>query len=175
MAIKPILTYPDPRLRTKAAAVSVFDAKLADLVADMLDTMYDAKGIGLAATQINVHQQVVVMDLSEAHNTPQTFINPRITVLNNDKAPYKEGCLSVPDSYEDVERPTKVRIDAQDAQGNPFSVDADELLAVCIQHEIDHLNGIVFVDHLSALKRNRIKDKLVKRAKAANRSTGTPV
>lgn len=162
MAILNILEFPDPRLRTIAKPVEVFDEQLLSLIDDMLETMYDAPGIGLAATQINVHQQLIVMDLSEEKNQPMVFINPKITVLADDTKPYDEGCLSVPGFYETVNRPAKVRIDALDKHGKPFSMEDDGLLAVCIQHEMDHLNGKLFVDYLSPLKRNRIRGKLEK-------------
>lgn len=162
MAILTILEFPDARLRTIAKPVEVFDNELKTLVNDMFETMYDAPGIGLAATQVNVHQQVIVMDLSEEKDQPLVFINPSITVLDETPKPYDEGCLSVPGFYETVERPQKVRIDAVDVGGKAFSMEDDGLLAVCIQHEMDHLNGKLFVDYLSNLKRNRIRNKLEK-------------
>lgn len=162
MAILTILEFPDARLRTIAKPVEVFDNELKTLVNDMFETMYDAPGIGLAATQVNIHQQVIVMDLSEEKDQPLVFINPSITVLDETPKPYDEGCLSVPGFYETVERPQKVRIDAVDVDGKAFSMEDDGLLAVCIQHEMDHLNGKLFVDYLSNLKRNRIRNKLEK-------------
>ncbi len=161
MSLLDILYYPDPQLRTSASEVRDVDGKVAKLVDDMFATMYDAPGIGLAATQVNVHQQVVVIDVSEENDTPLTFINPTIVVAEG-MAEMQEGCLSIPGVYESVKRPSEVRIAALDREGNPFEMDADGLLAVCIQHEIDHLKGKLFVDYLSTLKRNRIRKKLEK-------------
>lgn len=163
--ILPILEFPDPRLRTKAKPVAVVDAAIRRLADDMLETMYDAPGIGLAATQVDQHIQLIVMDLSEDKNEPQVFINPKVTPLVEEKAPYDEGCLSVPGFYETVERPARVRINALGLDGQPFEIETDGLLAVCIQHEMDHLNGKLFVDYLSSLKRERIKKKLEKQHK----------
>lgn len=163
MAVLPILKFPDPRLRTLAQPVQQVDAKIRQLAADMLETMYAAPGIGLAASQVDQHIQLIVMDLSEDKSQPLVFVNPKITPLSTDTAPYEEGCLSVPEVYDRVERPAHVRIDALDLQGKPFSLDAEGLLAVCIQHEMDHLDGKLFVDYLSPLKRQRIRDKLSKR------------
>lgn len=163
--ILPILEFPDPRLRTKAKPVGAVDGAVRQLIDDMLETMYDAQGIGLAATQVDRHIQLIVMDLSEEKNEPRVFINPRVTPICEEKAPYDEGCLSVPGFYETVERPSRVRINALDREGKPFELEADGLLAVCIQHEIDHLNGKLFVDYLSSLKRERIKKKLEKQHK----------
>ena len=162
MAKLPILHFPDPRLRTKAKPVAVVDDNIGQLIKDMFETMYDAPGIGLAATQVNHHIRVVVMDISEEKNQPLVFINPKITPLTEEKAPYEEGCLSVPSVYDVVDRPTKVRIEALNEQGEAFSLETDGLLAVCIQHELDHLEGKLFVDYLSSLKRQRIKTKLQK-------------
>lgn len=162
MAILQILEFPDPRLRTTAAPVVNFDKALQALVDDMKATMYDANGIGLAATQINVHQQIVVIDVSENGDNPQVFINPSVEVLDNVMHQYDEGCLSVPGFYEMVERPEHVRITAQDCKGETFTQVPDGLLAVCIQHEIDHLNGKLFVDYISPMKRSRIRKKLEK-------------
>ena len=167
MAILTILEFPDPRLRTLAKPVTTFNDALQQLLDDMFETMYEARGIGLAATQINVHQRVVVMDLSEERNAPLVFINPEIEPLTQELTPYQEGCLSVPGFSEDVERPQAVRIKALDRQGNPFELEADGLLAVCIQHECDHLNGKLFVDYLSSLKRDRIRKKLEKQHRQA--------
>ena len=128
----------------------------------MIETMYEASGIGLAASQVNVHKRVLVIDVSETRDQPQVFINPEITPLTEDLAPYEEGCLSVPGFYEKVERPSRVRINALDRNGEPFEIETDGLLATCIQHEIDHLNGKLFVDYVSRLKRDRIKKKLQK-------------
>lgn len=163
--ILPILEFPDPRLRIKAKPVAEVNDAVRQLVDDMLETMYKAQGIGLAATQVDRHVQVIVMDLSEGKDEPRVFINPAIVPLCQDKAPYDEGCLSVPGFYETVERPARVRITALDRDGKPFELEADGLLAVCIQHEMDHLSGKLFVDHLSSLKRERIKKKLEKQHK----------
>lgn len=162
MSILPILRYPDPRLNKEAKPVTVFDERIKTLVSDMVETMYDAPGIGLAAPQVNVHEQIVVIDISEERNTPQIFINPRIVTASTEKAIYDEGCLSVPGIYEEVERPVRVTVRAQDINGKFFEVKAEGLMAVCIQHEIDHLKGFMFVDYLSQLKRNRIKAKMLK-------------
>ena len=162
MAILNILEFPDPRLRTLAQPVDVVDDALRQLIDDMFETMYAAPGIGLAATQVNVHKRVVVMDLSEEQNEPRVFINPELEPLSDDLAPYQEGCLSVPGFYESVDRPLRIRIRALNRDGQPFEEIAEGLLAVCIQHECDHLNGKLFVDYLSSLKRDRIKKKLEK-------------
>jgi len=163
MAIRDILEFPDPRLRTQAAVVDVVDDTVRQLIDDMFETMYDAPGIGLAATQINVHQQVIVIDTSEDKSEPLVFVNPVITVLDETPDEYDEGCLSVPGFYETVVRPQKVRVEALDREGKPFTIEPLGLLAVCIQHEIDHLNGKLFVDYLSSMKRQRIRKKLEKR------------
>src|SRR5690606_7760930 len=160
MAILNILEFPDPRLRTSAKPVDVVDDGIRQLVDDMFETMYDAPGIGLAATQVNVHKRVVVMDLSEDKSEPRVFINPEFETLTDEMDQYQEGCLSVPGFYENVDRPQKVRIKALDRDGQPYELIAEGLLAVCIQHECDHLNGKLFVDYLSQLKRDRIKKKL---------------
>jgi peptide deformylase len=162
MAILNILEFPDPRLRTRARPVEVVDDALRQLIDDMFETMYAAPGIGLAATQVNVHKRLVVMDLSEDKSEPLVFINPEFETLTDQLEPYQEGCLSVPGFYENVERPQKVRIKALDRNGEAFELIAEGLLAVCIQHECDHLNGKLFVDYLSSLKRDRIKKKLEK-------------
>jgi len=162
MALLPIVSYPDPRLRTIAEPVKTVDADIKQLIKDMIETMYDAKGIGLAATQVDRHIQLIVMDLSENNDSPRVFINPKITPLVEDKKPYEEGCLSVPDVYDSVERPVKVKIEALDGDGKPFEEIAEGLLAVCIQHEMDHLNGVLFVDYLSSLKQTRARDKVRK-------------
>ncbi|MET0125111.1 peptide deformylase [Pseudomonas caspiana] len=162
MAILNILEFPDSRLRTIAKPVAVVDADIRQLVDDMFETMYEAPGIGLAATQVNVHKRVVVMDLSEDRSEPRVFINPEIEMLTDEMDQYQEGCLSVPGFYENVDRPQKVRIKALDRDGNAYEEIAEGLLAVCIQHECDHLNGKLFVDYLSNLKRDRIKKKLEK-------------
>lgn len=162
MAILEILEYPDPRLRTIAKPVKEVNEQIRTLIDDMFETMYDAPGIGLAATQVNHHIQLIVMDLSEDRSEPRVFINPEITILEGEPEKMQEGCLSVPGFYEDVERIEHVLIKALDRNGDAFELEATGLLAVCIQHEMDHLNGKLFVDYLSALKRNRIKKKLEK-------------
>lgn len=162
MSILTILEYPDPRLRTIAKPVTKFDDRIQQLVSDMLETMYDASGIGLAATQVDVHEQVVVMDLSEDHNEPMIFINPEIEVLGEESRTHDEGCLSVPGFYETVERPEKIRVKALNEKGESFELEPDGLMAVCIQHEMDHLNGKLFIDYLSRMKRDRIRKKLEK-------------
>ncbi len=162
MAILTILEYPDPRLRTIAKPVAVVDDRIRKLVSDMLETMYDAPGIGLAATQVDVHEQVVVMDLSDDQSQPMVFINPQVEVLGNECSSYDEGCLSVPGFYESVERPENIRVKALNEKGESFELEPDGLMAVCIQHELDHLNGKLFVDYLSRMKRDRIRKKLEK-------------
>ncbi|CDG85234.1 peptide deformylase [Janthinobacterium agaricidamnosum] len=169
MSILNILRYPDPRLHTVAKPVTVFDEKLAALVADMAETMYDAPGIGLAASQVDVHQQLLVIDITETKDALQVFINPEIIWASETKQVYDEGCLSVPGVYDGVERPAEVKVRALDLHGKPFEVAADGLLAVCIQHEMDHLLGKVFVEYLSPLKRNRIKTKMVKEIRGLER------
>ena len=164
MALLPILRFPDERLRTVAKPVTVFDATLRQLVADMAETMYEAPGIGLAATQVNVHQRVVVIDVSEDQKALQVFINPVIESTSGMQT-YEEGCLSVPGIYDKVDRPSDVRVRYQDLDGQENVLTTGDLLAICIQHEIDHLNGKVFVDHLSHLKQTRIKNKLAKLAR----------
>jgi len=166
MARLEILSFPDDRLRTRAKSVDVVDDSIRQLVDDMFETMYDAPGIGLAATQVNVHQRVVVIDVSEENNQPLCFINPQIIEKNGEEE-REEGCLSVPGIYETVHRADSVKITALNKEGEAFELEADGLLAVCIQHELDHLEGKLFVDYLSALKRNRIKKKLEKQKKAA--------
>ncbi|GAA5524605.1 peptide deformylase [Microbulbifer aestuariivivens] len=162
MAKLEILEFPDPRLREVAKPVDKVSDELRTLVDDMFETMYDAPGVGLAATQINVHQRIVVIDVSEDQSEPLVFINPEIEVLEEEHHQYDEGCLSVPGFYETVERPRRVRVKALDREGEPFAMEAEGLLAVCIQHEVDHLNGKLFVDYISPLKRNRIRSKLEK-------------
>ncbi|MDI1301627.1 MAG: peptide deformylase [bacterium] len=164
--ILPILEFPDPRLRTKAKPVSLVDDGIRTLINDMLETMYDAQGIGLAATQVDQHIRLLVLDVSEEKNQPLVFINPEMVPLTEERAPYDEGCLSVPGFYETVERPARIRTKALDRDGHVFEIETDGLLAVCLQHEMDHLNGKLFVDYLSALKRERIKKKLEKQHKA---------
>lgn len=167
MAILEILEYPDPRLRTIAEPVDAVTPNISTLIDDMFETMYDAPGIGLAATQVDQHIQLIVMDLSEDKSEPYVFINPEITILEGEPEKMQEGCLSVPGFYEDVERIEHVLIKALDRDGKPFELEATGLLAVCIQHEMDHLNGKLFVDYLSKLKRNRIKKKLEKQHRAS--------
>ena len=172
MAKRTILSFPDPRLHTVAKPVQGVDARIKALVADMLETMYDAKGIGLAATQIDVHERLVVIDVSEERDEPIVLINPEIVWASDEKVLNEEGCLSVPGIYDGVERATAVRVTALDADGNPQTLEADGLLAVCIQHELDHLLGKVFVEYLSPLKRNRIKSKLLKLQREELRDAG---
>ena len=162
MALLHILRYPDPKLHTVAKPVVAVDERIRALIADMLETMYDASGIGLAATQVDVHERVVVIDTSEERDQPLVLINPEITWMSEERIKGDEGCLSVPGIYDGVERAAQVKVKAMDAQGQLRTIEADELLAVCIQHELDHLMGKVFVEYLSPLKRNRIKTKLVK-------------
>jgi peptide deformylase len=160
MAVLEILEFPDPRLRTEARPVAqVTDATRA-LIDDMLETMYDAPGIGLAATQVNVHERLLVIDVSEDRSDPQVFINPEVNVLDAEPGEYDEGCLSVPGFYETVSRPQRVEVTAQDRNGKSFTRELNGLLAICLQHEIDHLNGKLFVDYLSPLTRQRIRNKL---------------
>ncbi|MFL0798715.1 MAG: peptide deformylase [Cellvibrionaceae bacterium] len=161
-----ILSFPDPRLRTVAKPVAEVTDEIRTLVDAMFEAMYAAPGIGLAATQVNVHKRVVVIDVSEDQDHPLVFINPEVKVLDDETSPYDEGCLSVPGFYEPVQRPTNVRVTALNRDGEIFTLEPDGLLAVCIQHEIDHLNGKLFVDHISAMKRDRIRKKLEKQKKA---------
>jgi peptide deformylase len=162
MALLDILEFPDPRLRTVATPVTEFDGALSTLVDNMFQTMYAAPGIGLAATQVDVHKRLIVIDVSEDKSQPLVFINPEVTVLDTDTAEYDEGCLSVPGFYETVVRPQHVRVVAQNREGEHFTMEPKGLLAVCVQHEIDHLDGKLFVDYLSSLKRGRIRKKLEK-------------
>jgi peptide deformylase len=166
MAILEILEFPDPRLRTVAKPVTEVDDRIRALVDDMFETMYDAPGVGLAASQVNVHERVVVIDVSEDKSQPLVFINPEITVLDEEMQEYDEGCLSVPGFYETVIRPEHIRVTALDRDGKPFTLEPGGLLAVCIQHELDHLNGKLFVDYVSAMKRSRIRKKLEKKHRA---------
>jgi peptide deformylase len=166
MALLPILSYPDPRLHKVAKPVAQVDARIQALVDDMLQTMYEAKGVGLAATQVDVHERVVVIDTSEERNEPRVLINPEITWRSDEMLVWEEGCLSVPTIYDKVERHARVKVKALNREGQPYEFEADEdLLAVCVQHELDHLVGKVFVEYLSPLKRNRIKTKMQKRAR----------
>ena len=166
MALLPILRYPDPRLHKVAKPVLAVDARIQALIADMLETMYDANGIGLAATQVDAHERLVVIDTSEERDQPLVLINPEITWMSNERVKGDEGCLSVPGIYDGVERAVQVKVKALDAQGQSRTLEADGLLAVCIQHELDHLLGKVFVEYLSPLKQGRIKTKLVKALKS---------
>ena len=166
MAILTILHFPDERLRTQASPVEKVDAHIQQLVEDMLETMYDAPGIGLAATQVNVHKQILVLDISEEKNQPLCLINPEI-IEQDGQQKFDEGCLSVPGIYETVERAEHIRVRALDKTGAAFEMEAEGLLAVCIQHEMDHLKGKLFVDYLSSLKRQRIQKKLLKQQKLA--------
>ena len=169
MSLLPILRYPDPRLHKVAKPVTVFDNRLKKLAADMAETMYDAPGVGLAASQVDVHEQLIVIDTSETHDGLQVFINPKITWASPEKQVYDEGCLSVPGVYDGVERPARVKVSALDLEGKPFEIEAEGLLAVCIQHEMDHLKGKVFVEYLSPLKRNRIKTRMLKEERELRR------
>ncbi len=162
MAQLTILCYPDIRLHTVAKPVAAVDGRIRSLVADMLETMYEAKGIGLAATQVDVHERVIVADVSEERDEPLVLINPQIVWTSEEKQLGEEGCLSVPGIYDGVERSVAVRVKAQDGDGELRELEAEGLLAVCIQHEMDHLLGKVFVEYLSPLKRNRIKTKMLK-------------
>ena len=164
MALLPILHFPDPRLHTVAKPVAEVTDEIRQLVSDMAETMYAAPGIGLAATQVNFHQRIVVIDISEDKSGLMAFINPEILEKSGEQV-CEEGCLSVPGIYEKVTRAAQVKVRALNAKGERFELDAEGLLAVCIQHEIDHLDGKVFVEYLSALKQNRIKIKLAKRAR----------
>ena len=167
MAILPILCFPDPRLHKVAQPVAQVDERIQTLVKNMLETMYDAQGIGLAATQIDVHERVVVIDVSEERNEPLVLINPEITWASDEKQLGEEGCLSVPGIYDGVERSIAVKVKALDENGASREIEAEGMLAICMQHEMDHLLGKVFVEYLSPLKRNRIKTKLVKAQKQA--------
>jgi len=162
MAVLPILVYPDPRLHTVAKPVAAVDERVRQLVADMRETMYEAQGIGLAATQVNVHERVIVIDVSEKRDAPITLINPEIIWASDERRSGEEGCLSVPGIYDGVERSVAVKVRALDENGHEHTVDAQDLLAICIQHEMDHLQGKVFVEYLSLFKRTRIKTKLMK-------------
>ena len=161
MSVLTILEFPDERLRKKAVAVQVVDGKIKKLVDDMLETMYLAKGVGLAATQVNVHQRIVVIDVSEEKDKPLCLINPEI-IAKDGIEESEEGCLSVPGFFETVKRAERIKVKALDKEGKPFEFEANDLLAVCVQHELDHLEGKLFVDYISSLKRQRIKKKLEK-------------
>ncbi|HSV54681.1 MAG TPA: peptide deformylase [Burkholderiaceae bacterium] len=170
MALLPILCYPDPKLHKVAKPVRAVDARIQELVTDMLETMYDASGIGLAATQVDVHERVIVIDVSEERNEPLVLINPEITWASAEKQQSDEGCLSVPGIYDGVERAAQIKVVALDRDGQSREIQAKGLLAVCIQHEMDHLIGKVFVEYLSPLKRNRIKTKMIKAKRDAVRA-----
>jgi peptide deformylase len=165
MALLTVICYPDPRLYKLAKPVAQVDARIKKIVMDMAQTMYDAPGVGLAATQVDIHEQIIVIDVSDNQNELMVFINPELVWASSEKKSWREGCLSVPEYYDDVDRPAVVRVKALDEHGKEFEVEADGLLAVCLQHEMDHLKGKVFVEYLSMLKRNRISLKMKKRAK----------
>jgi len=165
MALLPVLCYPDPRLHKRAKPVDKVDDRIKGIVKDMAETMYDAPGVGLAATQVDIHEQIIVIDVSDEQNDLMVFINPELVWASEEKKSWREGCLSVPQFYDEVDRPANIRIKAIDLHGKPFELEADGLLAVCLQHEMDHLRGKVFVEYLSLLKRNRISLKMKKRAK----------
>jgi peptide deformylase len=169
MALLPILCYPDPKLHTVAKPVATVDARIQQLVRDMLDTMYDAKGIGLAATQIDVHERLIVIDVSDERDQPMVLVNPELVWTSETTHLNEEGCLSVPGIYDGVTRFDAVRVKALDEHGQSREIEADGLLAVCIQHEMDHLLGKVFVEYLSPLKRNRIKTKMIKAQREESR------
>jgi peptide deformylase len=172
MALRDIIILPDKRLRSVSKAVAAIGDEVRALVVDMFETMYDAPGIGLAAIQVGVPSRVIVMDLSkrEAEAEPRVFINPEVTWSSEEKSLYEEGCLSIPDVHEDVERPARVKIRYLDLEGKPHEEDAEGLFATCIQHEVDHLNGVLFIDHISKLKRERITKKFTKAAKRAEKA-----
>jgi peptide deformylase len=170
MALLNILQYPDPRLHTVAKPVATVDARIRELVADMLETMHEANGIGLAATQVDVHERLIVIDVSEDREHPIVLINPEIVWASEEMQLNDEGCLSVPGVYDGVERSSRVKVTAQDESGQPRTIEAEGILAVCIQHEMDHLLGKVFVEYLSPLKRNRIKSKMLKAQRESARA-----
>jgi peptide deformylase len=169
MARLNILRYPDPRLHTVARPVAAVDDRIRQLADDLLETMYASDGVGLAATQVDVHERVLVMDTSEKRDQPQVLINPEITWTSPEFAVAEEGCLSVPQIYDKVERPARVKVTALGRDGRPFELNAEGLSAVCVQHEMDHLNGKVFVEYLSLLKRDRIKTKMLKKTRDEQR------
>jgi peptide deformylase len=170
MALLPLLYYPDPKLHTVARPVQAVDARIRDLIGDMLETMYDANGVGLAATQVDVHERLIVIDVSEQRNSPLVLINPEVTWASPEKQVSDEGCLSVPGVYDGVERAAAVKVSALDGEGRSHTIEAEGILAVCIQHEMDHLLGKMFVEYLSPLKRNRIKAKMLKARREAVRA-----
>ncbi len=165
MARLSILRYPDPRLHTVARPVATVDARIRQLVDDMLETMYEAEGVGLAATQVDVHERVIVMDTSENHDRPVVLINPEIIARSDEMSLNEEGCLSVPATYDKVNRHARVTVRALDRDGNTFEMEAEGLTSICVQHEMDHLVGKVFVEYLSTLKRDRIRTKMIKKAR----------
>ena len=165
MALLTVLCYPDQRLHKVAKPVAQVDARIQKIVADMADTMYNAPGVGLAATQVDIHERIVVIDVSDDQNELMVFINPEIVWASPEKKSWREGCLSVPEFYDEVERPAEIRVRALNLKGEEFELDADGLLAVCLQHELDHLQGKVFVEYLSMLKQVRISQKMKKRLK----------
>jgi peptide deformylase len=165
MARLSILRYPDPRLHTVARPVAAVDARIRQLVDDMLETMYEAEGVGLAATQVDVHERVIVMDTSENHDRPVVLINPEIIARSDEMSLNEEGCLSVPATYDKVNRHARVTVRALDRDGNTFEMEAEGLTSICVQHEMDHLVGKVFVEYLSTLKRDRIRTKMIKKAR----------
>jgi len=165
MSLLTVLHYPDPRLHKVAKPVAVVDDRVRKIVADMAETMYDAPGVGLAATQVDIHERIIVIDVSEEQNQLMVFINPELVWASAEKKAWREGCLSVPEFFDEVERPDQIQVKALDVNGKPFEIKADGLLSVCLQHEMDHLLGKVFVEYLSFLKRNRISLKMKKRAK----------
>ena len=165
MAVLSILNYPDQRLHTIAKPVASVDARIQQIVADMAETMYEASGIGLAATQVDIHERIIVIDTSEERDALMVFINPELIWASPEKKSWREGCLSVPEFFDEVERPERIKIKSLNQEGQFFELEADGLLAVCLQHEMDHLQGKVFVEYLSPLKRSRISLKLKKRAK----------
>jgi peptide deformylase len=165
MTLLTVLHYPDPRLHKVAKPVAAVDDRVRKIVADMAETMYHAPGVGLAATQVDIHERIIVIDVSEEQDQLMVFINPELVWSSSEKKSWREGCLSVPEFYDEVERPDRIRVKALDVSGKPFELEADGLLSVCLQHEMDHLLGKVFVEYLSFLKRNRISLKMKKRAK----------
>lgn len=170
MARLPILRYPDPRLHTVARPVAAVDDRIRTLAADMLETMYAENGVGLAATQVDVHERLIVMDTSDTRDRPMVLVNPEIVWASEEMAVAEEGCLSVPQVYDKVERHARVKVRALDRDGQPFELDAEGLSAVCVQHEMDHLRGKVFVEYLSLLKRDRIRTKMLKRTRDEQRA-----
>ena len=165
MALLTVLCYPDARLFKVAKPVAQVDVRIRKIVTDMAETMYEAPGVGLAATQVNIHERIIVIDISESQDELMVFINPELVWASAEKKSWREGCLSVPEYYDEVDRPDRVRVKAIDLNGNSFELEADGLLSVCLQHEMDHLEGKVFVEYLSLLKRSRISLKMKKRAK----------